>query len=80
LSFVLSGRTTESGGQLGVSLESLPDLPLSSAVLNLAGGRQGILVNSRSLCAKRGRARAAFSAHNGMRREMRVRVGVAGCR
>jgi hypothetical protein len=79
LSFVLGGRTTDSGGRLGVSLESLPDIPLSSAVLNLAGGRRGILVNSRSLCGKRGSATASFSAHNGMRRRLRVRVGADRC-
>jgi hypothetical protein len=79
LSFVLPGRTTGSGGKFGVSLESLPDIPLSSAVLSLAGGRRGILVNSRSLCRKRGRVRADLSAHNGMRRKLRVPVGVDGC-
>jgi hypothetical protein len=79
LSFVLSGRTTDSGGRLGVSLESLPDIPFSSAVLTLSGGRRGILVNSHSLCGKRGYVAANFSAHNGMRRGLRVPVRVAGC-
>jgi hypothetical protein len=80
LSFVLSGRTTSAGGRLGVSLESLPDIPISSAVLSLPGGRHGILVNSHSLCRKPGQVRASFSAHSGMRRESRVPVRVSGCR
>ncbi|HTR75285.1 MAG TPA: hypothetical protein VMH33_08510 [Solirubrobacterales bacterium] len=79
LSFVLGGRTTGSGGRLGVSLESLPDIPLSSAVLNLAGGRRGIVVNSSSLCGKRGSATASFSAHNGMSRRQRIRLQTQGC-
>jgi hypothetical protein len=79
LSFLLSGRTTNSGGKLGVSLESLPDIPISSAVLSLGGGRRGILVNSHSLCGKRGSAAASFTAHNGKRRRQQVSVQVAGC-
>jgi hypothetical protein len=80
LSFVLSGRTTSSHGRLGVSLESLPDIPLSSGVLTLAGGRRGIVVNSRSLCRKRSYARADFSAHDGGRRSIRVPVRSGRCR
>jgi hypothetical protein len=79
-SFMLPGRTTTSHGTLGVSLESLPDIPLSTAVLTLSGGRRGILVNSRSLCGKRGPVGATFSAHNGMQRKLRVPVQVKGCR
>jgi hypothetical protein len=45
-SFLLRGRATNSKGRLGVKLESLPDIPLSKAILTLAGGRRGILVNS----------------------------------
>ncbi len=79
LSFVLSGRTTNSGGRLGISLRSLPDIPISSAVLRLAGGRRGILVNSHSLCRKSGQVAASFSAHDGKRRRLRVPVRVEGC-
>jgi hypothetical protein len=80
LTFMLSGRTVSTGGHLGVRLESLPDIPLSGAVLNFAGGRRGILVNSRSLCRKRDRVTASFSAHNGMRRQVRTPVVVTGCK
>ena len=76
----LHGRTTAAHGRLGVRLGSLPDVPLSRAVLTLAGGRHGILVNSRSLCRRRGQAGASFAAHSGRRRRQRVPVGVVGCR
>jgi hypothetical protein len=79
LESTLSGRMTTSHGRLGVSLESLPDIPISSAVLSLVGGRRGILVNSHSLCGKRASVVASFSAHNGMRRRQRVPVRVGGC-
>jgi hypothetical protein len=80
LRFVLVGRTTDTGGKLGVSLRSLPDIPFSSAVLSFAGGRRGILVNSRSLCRKRTYVRAGFSAHDGRRRIVRVPVRSDRCR
>jgi hypothetical protein len=79
LNFVLTARTTDSGGRIGVRLESLPDIPFSSAVLNLAGGRRGILVNSHSLCGKRSFAGAGFSAQDGRSREQRLPVQVTRC-
>jgi hypothetical protein len=80
LEFVLRGRTTDAQGRLGVRLESLPDVPLSSAVISLAGGRGGIFVNSRSLCGQRAVGEASLSAHNGAKRRVRVPVRVDGCR
>ena len=75
LRFFLRGRATDRGGRLGISLDSLPDVPLSRAVLNLPGGRRGIVVNSESLCAAgSGAANARFSAHNGKQRRLRVPV------
>lgn len=75
LRFLLRGRVTGRGGRLGVSLESLPDVPLSKAVLTLPGGRRGLVVNSESLCAgSPGAATASFSAHSGKQRRLRVPV------
>ncbi len=71
--FLLRGRTIGAAGRIGVSLGALPDLPLSKAVLTLAGGRRGIVVNSRPLCRGTGVAAASITAHNGKRRELRVR-------
>jgi hypothetical protein len=73
LRFLLHGRTTLAKGHLGVALDSLPDIPLSRAVLTLAGGHRGILVNSRSLCRGIGAVGASFAAHNGSHRRLRVR-------
>jgi hypothetical protein len=78
LRFVLNGRATSHNGRFGVSFGSLPDIPLSKAVLDLPGGRGGIVVNSRSLCSRPGTATATATAHNGMRRELRVRIRTTG--
>jgi hypothetical protein len=77
--FLLRGRATAANGRLGMTLEALPDIPLSRAILSLAGGRRGILVNSVSLCRRVGPATAAFSAHDGARRRLRVRTHARGC-
>lgn len=71
LRFLLRGRVTDRDGRLGISLDSLPDFPISKAVLSLPGGRRGIVVNSRSLCAA-GAATARLAAHSGKQRRLRV--------
>ena len=78
LRFVLRGRTTAARGRLGVRFGSLPDIPLSRAVLTLAGGRRGIVVNSRSLCSRPGAVSVTATAHNGKRRAMHVAPRLPG--
>jgi hypothetical protein len=79
LRFLLHGRTTDAEGHFGVTLTSLPDIPISRAVLDLPGGRRGIVVNSRSLCRGRGEVTATLNAHSGKRRHLKIRPKVAGC-
>jgi hypothetical protein len=74
IGFVLQGRTTDARGRFGVSFGSIPDIPLSEAVLSFSGGRAGIVVNSRSLCSAPGRATASLSAHSGKRVRLDVRA------
>ena len=78
LRFVLHGRTSSANGRLAVRFGSIPDIPLSKAVLTLAGGRRGIVVNSRSLCSRPGAATATATAHNGMSRKLQVRPRLEG--
>jgi hypothetical protein len=61
-------------GRLSVRFPSIPDIPLSKAVLSLVGGRRGIIVNSRALCSRPSAAEASVSAHSGKRRRLRVPV------
>jgi hypothetical protein len=79
LRFAVSGRLTRTKGRLGFSLGPIPDVPLSEAVLELPGGRNGLILNSRSLCRTRGEVAATLTAHNGMRRHLSERIQVAGC-
>jgi hypothetical protein len=56
--------------------QTLPDAPLSKVVVNLAGGKKGLLINSEGLCGAKKRARARLTAQNGavMSRKLPVRV------
>jgi hypothetical protein len=73
---VLHGGTATVGGRMQLRLDALPDIPLSRAVISIAGGRDGIFVNSRDLCATYAHAAAALSAHSGKRllRHPRLRI------
>lgn len=57
------------------TFEVVPDAPVSRFVLEMKGGRKGLLVNSQNLCRKKHRASARFVAHNGRRVTLRPVVG-----
>jgi uncharacterized repeat protein (TIGR01451 family) len=61
----LVGRTDSVKGALRNSFEAVPDAPVSSFRLELFGGKRGLVVNSRSLCANDYRANVVFGAQNG---------------
>jgi hypothetical protein len=47
------------------TFERIPDVPLTRFVLSMAGGKKGILVNSKDLCAKRYRIKVQLWGQNG---------------
>jgi hypothetical protein len=51
--------------RLRTTFAQVPDAPLSKVVLELKGGREGLLVNSENLCAKPRKAVVKATAHNG---------------
>jgi hypothetical protein len=51
-------------GGLRGTFEGIPDAPVSRFVMNLKGGKQGLLVNSQDTCAGPQRADARFIGHN----------------
>ena len=50
--------------RLRTTFAFLPDAPISKAVIQLKGGKKGLLVNNRDLCAHKLRAKVAFTAQN----------------
>jgi hypothetical protein len=65
--------TTKQNG-LRSTFEFVPDAPVSRFVLEMKGGKKGLLVNSENLCKKTHRANARFVAHNGRQVTLRPLV------
>ena len=67
----LAGRIDSVKGQIRTSFESVPDAPVSQFNLNMFGGKKGLIVNSRNLCARPSRAKVKFTGQNGRISESR---------
>jgi hypothetical protein len=63
---VLAGRVdTGKGGGIRNTFEAVPDAPVSKFVLEMQGGKKGLLVNSENICRKTQKASVSFTAQNG---------------
>jgi hypothetical protein len=59
----------------------VPDVPVSRFVLNMSGGKHGLLVNSRNLCARRAVSFLAFKAQNGKKlKKKRLKLQTPSCK
>jgi hypothetical protein len=64
--YVDSVRGKGSGGaRIRARFASVPDAPVSRFVLNMKGGRKGLVVNSTNLCKAKPRAKVKFAGQNG---------------
>jgi hypothetical protein len=61
----LNGRIDSVNGGIRSTFDFVPDQPVSKAILSMRGGKKGLLVNSRNLCARTYRATAKFDGQNG---------------
>jgi hypothetical protein len=61
----LAGQVSAVNGAYRASFESLPDAPIETVKLNLAGGSKGLLQNSESLCFGVKRATVRMTGQNG---------------
>jgi len=71
------GRIDSVNGGIRTSFEAIPDAPLSKVVLNMQGGKKGLIVNSRNLCDSLAHARAQLGAQNGRERVLRPTIQTA---
>jgi hypothetical protein len=62
-------------GALRNTFEAVPDTPVSKFHLELFGGKRGLVVNSRNLCAHAYRAAVAMVGQNGKGFETQPLVG-----
>ena len=73
----LSGRIDSVNGGIRTTFQSVPDSPVSKFVLSMKGGRKGLLVNSRNLCAGVNRAMVEIDGQNGKTADQRPALGSA---
>lgn len=67
-------------GRIQTTFAGIPDVPVSTFRLTLRGGKKGILVNSKDLCAKKYFSRFTFKGQNGAQLiKKRSRLQVAAC-
>ena len=67
----VSSRIDSHKGGIRSTFAAVPDAPLSKFVLRMKGGRKGLIVNSRNLCAGKSRVKARFVGQNGKVRKLR---------
>jgi len=61
----LDGRIDSVKGRIRNTFEAVPDAPVTKFVLEMQGGKKGLLVNSTNLCAGKHRALSHFVGQNG---------------
>ncbi len=61
----VTGRIDSIRGGIRANFESIPDAPVEQFTITMQGGKKGLLVNSRDICARTYRVNAEFDAQNG---------------
>jgi hypothetical protein len=67
---VLDGRIDTVKGGIRNTFDAVPDAPVSKFVLEMQGGKRGLLENSTNLCRSTNRAMALFDGQNGKVRDL----------
>jgi len=76
----LRGVISAAKGRIKTVFNTVPDVPVSKFMLTMKGGKRGLLVNSRDLCAKPSFSFMNFKAQNGKRlRTKRLPLRVPAC-
>lgn len=73
------GFVDSKNARIRTTFASVPDAPIAKVVLNLKGGKRGLLVNSTDLCAQKRHAAITLLGQNGRRAESSPVIGT-GCK
>jgi hypothetical protein len=60
-----SARIDSIHGGIRATFEGIPDAPLSKVIVDMQGGKKGLIQNSRNLCSSTSRASVEFTGQNG---------------
>ena len=63
----LAGRVDSVNGGIRTTFETVPDAPVTKAIINLQGGKKGLFQNSTNICKGTYRANLELSGQNGRR-------------
>jgi hypothetical protein len=72
---LLEGRTDSSHGGLRGTFEGLPDAPVTKFTMVLNGGKRGLLVNERNICASPQIATARFVGQSNQGEALKPQLG-----
>jgi hypothetical protein len=62
---VLDGRVDTVHSRLRTTFETVPDVPVTKFVLNLAGNQKGLLISSKNICKLDPKATVKMTGQNG---------------
>ncbi len=68
---VLDGRIDSVKGRLRTTFDRVPDVAVSRFVIDVRGGKRGLLVSTRNVCGRKYKAIARFKAQNGKKSNQR---------
>jgi uncharacterized repeat protein (TIGR01451 family) len=71
LFFEVDGRVDSVNGGLRTTIETVPDAPLSKAIVTLQGAKKGLFQNSTNICKGAFRAKLTLDAQNGKTHDTR---------
>jgi hypothetical protein len=77
VNIVLDGKIDSVKRALRTSFEAVPDAPVSKFVLEMDGGRKGLIINSTDLCKSNDHANVKMSGQNGKQLELSPTVQVS---
>jgi hypothetical protein len=88
LAFILNGQvnlvpraeTKTVGGRLKTTVPVVPDAPIGHFRLNVFGGKNGYLINTRDICAHPPIADIAYTGQNEKKTTQRVKLKAPGCK
>lgn len=64
-SLLLEGKVQSEGGRIGAGIENVPDTPLKTFKLTIAGGEHGYLVLDRDICKGKPMAEVTYASQEG---------------
>jgi hypothetical protein len=78
IEIALAGKIdTAKGGGLRATFAKVPDAPVTKFVLNMEGGKKGLLVNSKSLCGETQKASVQLDGQNGIGSNTKMKLQTA---